>query len=265
MKKISAKKYLAIGGLFVALLLAYSIGLLKPLESLIARITEPIHSVFYSTSSSIKFWTDNFFEPKLLQTQNQALQLQLVKLQAQLNDYQDLALENERLKNILDYQATSAWDSVLAKVIGQLETNGQVYLLINQGSNSGLSKNQFVLDENGRLLGEILEASSNFSKVRLANHPDFSIGVKKPGSQKPLGILKGNFSVSLLLELIPIAAELETGQALVTAGLQGTPSNIHAGYIANIEEVAGGLFKTAVVELRFDPLEVLFVQVLLTE
>jgi len=265
MKNLSAKKYLAIGGLFVALLLAHIVGLLRPLESLIARITEPIHSVFYSTSSGIKFWTDNFFEPQHLQTQNQALLQQSVKLQAQLNDYQDLALENERLKSVLDYQATSAWDSVVAKVIGQLETNGQVYLLINQGSNSGLSKSQFVLDENGRLLGEILEASSNFSKVRLANHPRFSIGVKKPGSQKPLGILKGNFSVSLLLELIPVASELEIGQALVTAGLQGKPSNIQAGYITNIDAVAGGLFKTAVVELRFDPLDVLFVQILLSE
>ena len=265
MKKISVKKYLAIGAVFVALLLAHIVGILKPLESLIARITEPIHSVFYSTSTSVKFWTDNFFEPQFLQTQNQELLQQLVKFQAQLNDYQALALENERLKGVLDYQATSTWASVLAKVIGQFETNGQVYLLINQGSNSGLSKNQFVLDENGRLLGEIFEAASNFSKVRLANHPDFSIGVKKPGSQKPLGILKGNFSVSLLLELIPIATDLEIGQALVTAGLQGKPSNIQAGYITNINAVAGGLFKTAVVELRFDPLEVLFVQILLSD
>jgi|GEM_PF-2225686 len=265
MKKISAKKYLAIWGLFVALLLAHIVGALRPLENLIVKITEPIYSVFYSASSGVKSWTDVFFEPQRLQTQNQDLQQQLAKLQVKLNDYHDLALENERLKSVLDYRATSAWDSVVAKVIGQLETNGQVYLLINKGSNSNLSKNQLVLDENGRLLGDVLEVSSNFSKVRLASNPEFSIGVKKPGSQKPLGILKGNFSVSLLLELIPIETELEINQAIVTAGLQGKPSNIHVGYVTNIDEAPGGLFKTAAVSLSIDPLQVLFVQVLLSE
>jgi rod shape-determining protein MreC len=264
-KKISAKKYLVIAGLFVALLLAHIVGALRPLESLIASTTEPINSVFYSFSVNTKSWIGSFKQPEILQTENQALQEKIAQLQIELNDYQDFALENERLKKSLDYQTTGAWDTVLAKVIGQLETNGQIYLLINKGSSSGLSKNQLVLDENGRLLGDVLEASGNFSKVRLVNHPDFSIGVKKPGSQKPIGILKGNFSVSMLLELIPITTELEIGQAIVTAGLQGKPSNIQAGYISSIDVVPGGLYKTAALELSFDPLDVLFVQVFLSE
>lgn len=247
MNFILSKKVLYTAGTILIIIIAHVLGILRPVESLIIQIGQPIFGVTYETATESKGWLSAIRNADDLRSENGFLKLEIAQLKSKQTEIEVLRDENTALKEALDYKENSFFDPLLARLIGRIELAGDTVLLLNKGDSDGVEVSDLVVDEKGALVGEIMETSPHISHVRLLVNPQFKIAVKKNDDPAPIGVLRGDLSISSVIELIPADTELSVGDTIVTAQLDGTPENIRIGTIGSIEQEETLLFKSAAI------------------
>ena len=103
--------------------------------------------------------------------------------------------------------------------------------------------------EGSGVLGRVVVVSPNGSQVQLITNSDASVGVMVDRTRSP-GVLSGNGSFLLDLRYMSNNEPVETGDLIVTSGLDGIyPKGIPIGKV--VESYKG---KSAFREIRVEPL-----------
>lgn len=180
-------------------------------------------------------------ENERLKNENALLRSQLIELQEQQKD-------NEVLYSLLKV-ARGQPDSnyVAAMVIGR-DTNAFMrYVIIDQGSDSGLRHGMPVLTAQG-LVGRIDAVTANAARVQLITDADSAVNVRLPDGEAD-GMLVGSITGDITLEMVSQEAEMQPGDLILTSGLGGTyPSNILVGQVASVRRLETALFQSASVQ-----------------
>ncbi len=259
----SYRKIFLFGFFLVILIIALkSIGALRPAERVVSTSIKPFYSFFYGVSSNIKNLSNRFVPDVSLREENERLRKENEELTRSINKLRPMVVENERLKEALQYVKNSGFDGVLARIIGQNDMTGSSVFLINKGSKDGISKGDLVTNEKGELLGDIIGANKTSARLRLMTHPDFGIAVKRQDDVKPIGTLRGDFSLALELDLVPLDIDIAEKDIIVTSRINNIPENIVIGEIESVTEKSGELFRKATVRPYSDPNTTLFVYVI---
>ena len=175
-----------------------------------------------------------------LKAQNKELTAQV----AELSEAQETAT---RLEDLLGLQSTYNLQSVAARIIG---TSGDAWtktVTIDKGTVDGFTVNMPVTNSAG-VIGQIIEVSANSSVVRLIT--DESSGVSAMiQSTRAQGMLQGQPDGSLLLNYVPIDAEVQAGDMVVTSGIGGVyPKGLPLGRVSSVESADNALYYTIVVD-----------------
>ncbi len=162
-----------------------------------------------------------------------------IDLQDQMLDYDQMKRENEELRSFIKVKdANKNWDVLVTEVIGSSPDNWKETREISAGYDDGVQKYMAVLDENGYLVGRVIETTAHTSMVLLITDKQSSIGAKLEEIQTEMGLIKGEGGGSVKLELINQDAVVETDYMVVTSGMGGTcPPGIPLGRIKEISEV----------------------------
>jgi rod shape-determining protein MreC len=121
------------------------------------------------------------------------------------------------------------------------------YILIDQGSDSGLRHGMPVLTAQG-LVGRIDAVTASAARVQLITDPASAVNVRLPDSESD-GMLVGSVTGDINLDMIPQEAELRPGELILTSGLGGTyPGNILVGQVASVRKLETALFQSASVQ-----------------
>src|SRR3989338_9175553 len=80
-------------------------------------------------------------------------------------EIEKLKEENALFKKALRFKEENALELKGARVVLYLKSFGQESLLIDQGKNSVIRENDWAVDKDGMVLGRILEAGEDFSKI----------------------------------------------------------------------------------------------------
>ncbi len=257
----STRKTLVLAITLVVVFVIYILGSASPVNNLITKITEPFYSVFYNTGNKTISWFGRFRPDSELLDENKYLKERNDFLTRRVNELESLVIENESLKSALGYASDGTSVSVLARIIGQTDLSGATTLLIDKGENDGVFVGNLVTNERGELIGDVILTTRTSALMRLITHPDFSVAIKKQQDVSPLGILEGDFSLSLRLNLIPLEDDLRVGDVITTARIGNIPENIVIGEVESIEKQEGGLFKSAILRPYSSVLDTLFVHV----
>lgn len=183
-----------------------------------------------------------------LRAENERLKNENALLRSQLIQLQEEQKDNDVLYALLKV-ARSRPDSsyVAAMVIGR-DTNPFLrYVIIDQGSDSGLRRGMPVVTAEG-LVGRVDAVTANAARVQLITDAGSAVNVRLPDSGAD-SILIGSVTGDVTLEMIPQEVQINPGEIILTSGLGGTyPGNILVGQVTSVRKLQTALFQSASVQ-----------------
>ena len=243
------------------LILLSSVGFLAPIENLaelpLLWMNGFLNQIAISSSEGI---TD-FAQLRDLRARNAALEEALARFQTELVELREIENDYKRLTELLDYRdSRTAQQFLTADVIGVDQSGQRRSIVINRGSRDGVANGMPVVTGQG-LVGRVVNVASTFSRVLLITDPTSAVSVRVQNSRVE-GSIIGQLSGSLLLTFIPLDADLNEGDLIITSGVGGNfPADIAIGQVTSVRQFQFELFQEGQVRslIDFDTLEFVLV------
>lgn len=216
------------------------------LHKLVLEAVGPLQKAVAISSSTVgRFkseYVDILEDSLRLREENKRLMQQLQENEALLNKSREAMATNASLRKLLEFKNSLAnQNNVAVTIIGKDPSTMFRSVIIDQGSNSGISKGDPVVNSDG-IVGQVFAISPNYAKVLLAIAPSSAIDVLLQKS-RVRGMLKGNGTLTYRLEYILKTAEAEEGDHVITAGYGGIfPTGLPVGIVSKIIKKPRGMF-----------------------
>ena len=187
--------------------------------------------------------------------ENQRLKEELDRLTIENAVTNELLLENERLREALNFKKLNPPSSVVVQVIGKELSPASSTITINKGSDDGIGKDMAVITPAG-VAGKVQAVLANTSKVILLTDPGSALAVRVQRNREE-GLLEGKL-VNCALKYVSYYADIQEGDLLVTSGLDGIyPKGLAVARVVKVSKHEAIAFQTVVAEpaVRFPRLE----------
>jgi len=137
----------------------------------------------------------------------------------EINRLHQLQGEVERLESLLGYRSAAAPSGSLARVI-YADTRGWFKsIIVDRGTESGITVGSPVLGSNG-LVGRVVYSTADLSKVQLLIDSTASVGVLCERTRVQ-GVARGDGAAGMTLNYVPRGADIRAGDRILTAGNDG--------------------------------------------
>ena len=161
-----------------------------------------------------------------LKTENENLKEEVEKLKEQNRQLIQMALENSRLRSLLEFKdANAQYKYIGANVTGRDPGNWYDVYTINKGSKDGIQVNNAVIAGHGYLVGKVIEVGANYSKLMaiIDERSSVSIIVNRT---RDMGIVSGsaNSNVTAIMEL---EADIVKGDDIITSEYSTLPKGLY--------------------------------------
>lgn len=165
-------------------------------------------------------------------------------LRWQLLDLKELDQENIRLRGLLSFKQRSPLRLVASRVIGRSFEAWSSSVIIDKGKKSRIKSGMAVIDLQG-LVGRVVEAADNSSRVMLINDPSQGIPSIVQRSRQD-GLVNGTLGANLIMRYLPEDAQIIKGDLVITSELsQIYPKGLLIGEVTNIGSDFSGLNRFA--------------------
>jgi len=159
----------------------------------------------------------------------------------------ELALENIRLRKILNIKMTQDHRRVVARRIAYGSSRFEQSIRIQKGQRHGLQEGYAVISADG-LIGQIIKVYWGHADVLLITDPSSSVDVIVQRSREN-AMLKGGSGQRLAFEYLDKSADVTEGDTVITSGLDGIyPKGFPIGRISAVGQKDQSLFLEASVE-----------------
>lgn len=221
-------------------------GPLHTLQSAVSGAVSPLRIVggsIESATSTVGDTVDNITADQSTLSGLREYNEQLVQQYSQMEEYKQ---EAQRLQKLLDLKDTYQIEGTGARVIGRSSEAWSQTVIINKGSDDGVSTGQTVMGTSG-VVGQIVSTSSHTATVRLLTDPQSGAAAMVQSSRSE-GILRGSLVGLLYLEDLDADAEVNVGDVVVTSGLGGSYARgLIIGTVVKVDAQQGDTSRRAVV------------------
>ncbi len=221
-------------------------------EKAIFSVFSPVqHGVIFFFKKVKDVWNDYFYLWEV-QKMNQELKEEMFFLRQENNQLRRALGRFKAEKDVQDFISSLHDSFLVTRVIGIDARNIYKSVIIGKGSLDGLKKNMIVLDNQGHLVGRIIDPISlKEARVQLITDVDSGVSVVSQESRAG-GVLKGDGKGNCQLKYIYPTQKVNKGEELVTSGLDHIfPPGIKVGTIVSIKTEAS-LFKVIKVKTSFE-------------
>ena len=201
-------------------------------------LLSPIYIIVDLPNQVINWVNDKGADNEILIGENDYLKSQLIELKARLQTYNNLALENQKISELLDssYEIPNH-DVLLARVKSISQSRLSKKIVIDKGSNDQVSLSQLIIGSDG-VVGQVTQVTPMFSTVRLLTDPTQFMPVKN--SRNGIrGISKGVASneEGMIVEYVPLDSDVKVGDLFLTSGIGNLyPSGYLVGRVTSIDD-----------------------------
>ena len=229
----------------ILMVIDHRAGYLEDLRRLTGAVVEPVYRIAAFPADVARATRTAVVSQSSLAKENRELRDALLLAQARLNRLDALVAQNARLKDLLDAQNSLGLSVQLARLVNVDLDPFRPRVVLNAGANQGVTVGQPVIDAHG-IMGQVVEVLANTSVVMLITDPTHAIPVMVERSGLRT-IAYGTGAIDRLeLPNIPISADVQVGDRLVTSGLGGRfPAGFPVGEILSISTDASSLFAAA--------------------
>lgn len=180
----------------------------------------------------------------------------LQELERNATKLDELALENARLRELLDFRAQQSDDYLSARVIGYDATGRARTITIGIGELDGVTRGAAVIAPAG-VVGHVFRTSPHAARVLLIT--DHNSGVDALVQRtRARGIVEGREVGGVGLKFVPRTESLQVDDEVVTSGMDRIfPKGLPVGAISYVDKRGQGLFQYASIRpaVDFDRLE----------
>ena len=231
--------------LLVAALLVASLGLVGLNQS---GVLQPVKSALVAPLTALqrglaRAWggAAGLFQrdpdAEALRQRNAELEQQVAQLKAQVVQLQENQADFKIVSGLLNYARSQPDNRYLAaSVIGRDTSPFLGYLILDQGSDAGVTRGMPVITDQG-LVGHIVEVTSSISKVQLIADSTSAVNAFLQKSRER-GVVTGQLAGGLELRYISQQVVVEPGELVLTSGLGGSyPRDIVIGTVTAVQKL----------------------------
>ena len=228
---------LVLAAVAVILLLLHEGGQLQPIENVVNTVLGPIERAASGVFGGIGNLFGAVRDLNELRTRNAELETENQDLLTEIARLRGLEGENGVLRQLLNFtQENPTYKFQTAAVIGRDPSPYLRYVTINAGSREGLQPGMPVVTAGSTLVGRVADVGLRSSKVQLLNDLSSAVNVRLQTSNVT-GLAVGQQDGSLLVQYLPLTAEIAENDIALTSGLGGNlPRNLVVGQVVGIEK-----------------------------
>ncbi len=180
---------------------------------------------------------------------NQVLREHAMRLAAENSRLREAALENERLRGMIDFRKVASWPLLSAEVIGHPGPGIGGGVILNVGARQGVTRNAAVISPRG-LIGKVARIAPHTCLVQTIRGKSFGVSLTIERTRVQ-GILKWLEADVWILDGVPTGADVNLGDLAITTG-QGDvfPAGIRAVVVSELPDEPREQFK----DVRVQPL-----------
>jgi rod shape-determining protein MreC len=237
----------------VVLVVAYQIGVARPLADAVATVSRPFQTSLSRFGSATTGWLGLFRSASQLDAQNQQLQGEVSALRQQLSMDTELKAQNDGLRQQLGVGSIRPDTLIAAEVVGYQPDNFRQFLTIGRGTQDGIKVGMAVVEQ-GELVGTVESAGPTTAKVFLVIDPNFRVAaLDQDQSDRPTGTIHGQIGGGLEMDEIAQTESIKAGDTIVTSGLGGNvEEGLIIGHIQAVSKQDNGVFQSAQVTTDID-------------
>jgi rod shape-determining protein MreC len=223
----------------------YQIKLLLPLENFLKKIFLPVQLKTYQITSTIQEKMDFLSPQKKIIEENKKLIQKNQELIIKKSQFEELTQENEILRKELNFIKNNNLSFIITQIIGKKNDSGLQILIINKGEINGLIVGLPVIIQ-GFLIGKIIKVDKYTAQVLPIIESHSLIAAVIQNNPKTNGLVKGEYNLSLIMELIPQDIKIKVGDLVITSGLENNiPRGLIIGQIEKIINQSEELYQKA--------------------
>jgi len=263
-KKYLSPKFMKLAAtllIFLLLVFLNPKNFFDPVRNIFFTVSYPFQKSFYLLSMKISKTLDFLKSISDLKKENNELIKENNYLSAEIAKIKDEKNENELLREQLGLVPKKQFDLESAFVIDQDPQKLGSWLMIDKGSTDGVEKDMPVIVSDGILVGKIEEVYAKSAKVNLLTDSNSSINAYDLETNSK-GIVKGEYGLGVLMDMVAQTDILNAGDTVVTSGLgSNVPKGLLIGRVQEIKNSADKLFQQALISprVKYSKLDVVFV------
>ncbi len=223
---------------------------LQAVRSALAVVTYPLQVLAQLPATATDWAASTFASRRQLAADYAELREANLLLMARLQKLDALESENLRLRNLLDSSIKVGERVLIGELIAMDLDPYTQRVTINKGSTSGVYDGQPVLDADA-VMGQVVQTTPFTSDVLLVTDPSHALPVQvQRNGLRSIAVGTGRNS-QLELPYLPINADIQEGDLLVTSGLDGTfPAGYPVAVVSAVSRRAGEAFPYVVATPR---------------
>ena len=234
------------------------------IEKALMWVVSPVQNLITYTLDSAGDFVNHYLLVADVSKENEKLKQEIDKLIRQNNQLREELRKRDRVAELLRYQEERQLEAVVATVIGKDATQWARVVFINKGTQDGIRENLAVVTHAG-VVGHVIQAGLNTSKVMLVVDGRSSIDTLF-SHDRVSGIVVGTGMEFCEMKYVPITAEVNVGDQIISSGLGGLyPKGLVVGTVISITKATQGLFQEITIAPSADFSRLEEVLVLLSE
>lgn len=233
--------------IFSALSLAFLVAdarfnYLITLRQVASVIVYPLQRIAAAPASIARRIGDFFVTSSSLREQNARLTEENFRNSAAISRLKSLEAENARLRDLLGARARFDFPVVAAEVLYAARDPFSRRVFVDKGSQSDVQAGQAVVDDHG-VVGQITRVYPWLAEVTLITDKGHFVPVQNLRNGLRAVLAGTGDEGALELRFIPLNADYQDGDELVTSGIDGIyPRGLPVAKVAHVERNAAQLF-----------------------
>lgn len=235
-------------------------GFFEPIRGIFFSLTMPIQKMFYGVSQKVSETTSLLASISEIRTDNVQLSKENNFLAGEVARLKQVENENATLREQLELLPREKFSLIGGFVIGQDPQGSESWIIFDKGEKDGIVAGMGVIVANGILVGKVEEVYASSSKINLLASSNSAVNVTdvETGAK---GIIRGEYGLGLVMDMVTQADLLNVGDTIITSGLGGNiPRGLLVGKVKEVKVSADRLFQRAVVvsRIKYSKLDTVF-------
>lgn len=227
-------------------------GATKGIDNLLISLSSHIQKQFYFLGSGTRRVLDHYVWLVNTKTHNEGLEKEVQELRSLLAQFNEVRLENERLRHNLQFRESVQNRLIPAHIMAHDVSSDFLGVRIDRGEKDGVQVGMGVISAGG-VVGRILRATIHTADVRTLMDPGSNIDAVIQRS-RVRGILSGQ-SRQLMCEMkyVDKLDDVLVNDLVVSSGFGGIfPKGLMVGYVTSVMPSNNGVLQTVSVKSAVD-------------
>ena len=208
----------------------------------LSALAQPVQQVASFPAQLIARFTDYFASQERLLRENQELKAKILEQAALSQEARLLRAEHEYLLGLAAGKSRYVEGGTIAEVVYTARNPFTRKIVVDKGLQQGIRAGMPVIDGAG-VVGQVTSVGTFTSEVTLVTEKDQSVPVMLlRNGQRAVAVGSGKEG-AIDVPFVPLAADVQSGDVLVTSGIDGTyPPGLVVAQVTTVEKNAAYMF-----------------------